>query len=655
MIYRLTTTDLRIDTQLLLRLPVATLFILSGLLFLPSLTPSGLAQVITTVAGNGSENAPAISAQLSEPFGLALDGSGNLYIADRANHRIRKVSPSGLITTVAGTGDVGNSGDGGPATCARLFSPFGVAVDGSGNLYIADFGNCRIRKVNTSGVISTVAGTGSCGYGGDGGPAISARLNSPIDVALDGSGNLYIADRNNHRIRKVNASGVISTVAGTGIYGYSGDGGLATSAQLNNPYNVTVDDTGQLYISDTFNHRIRKVAASGVITTVAGTGNQSYGGDGGPATSAQLNDPYGIKFDSSGNLYIADLGNHRIRKVDASGVITTMAGTGDFGYSGDGGPATSAQIDGSYGLAIDGTGNLYVSVFSYNRIRKINTSGVITRVVGNGSQGNGGYSGDGEQATSAQLNSPTSAVEDARGNLYITDLGNQRIRKVSLSGVITTVAGTGSQGYNGDGGPATSAQLNNPVGVAVDGSGNLYIADRDNHRIRKASPSGLITTVAGTGSQGYSGNGGGATSAQLNSPTGVAVDGNGDLYIADLGNNCIRRVSLSGVITTVAGTGSQGYSGDGGQAISAQMDNPTGVAMDGSGNLYIADRNNHRIRRVSPSGLITTVVGTGSKGYSGDGGQATSAQLNNPTGVAIDSSGNLYIADFGNYRVRNQA
>ena len=583
---------------------------------------------------------------------MAVDGNGNLYIADRANHRIRKVSLLGLVTTVAGTGDLGSSGDGGPATCAHLFSPFGVAVDANGNLYIADFGNNRIRKVSPSGIITTVVGTGTYGYGGDGGPATSAFLSDPIDVAVDNNGNLYIADRGNHRIRKVNTSGVITTVAGTGTYGYSGDGGPATLAQLNTPYNVAVDASGNIYISDSNNRRIRKVDTAGIITTTAGTGTQGYSGDGGPATSAQLGYPHSLLVDGSGNLYFDDYYNHCMRKVSPSGIITTVAGTGDPGYSGDGGPATSAQLYYPFGIAKDGSGNLYVGDNSNNRVRKIDTSGIITLFAGNGSNGSGGFNGDGESAITAQLSEPSGVAVDSDGNLYIADRANHRIRKVNTSRAITTVAGTGVGGYGGDGNMSIAAQLNNPTGVVIDGSGNLYIADRDNHRIRKVNSSGVITTVVGNGNGGYSGDNGLATNAQLNSPTGIAVDGGGNLYIADRANHRIRKVSTSGIIITVAGIGSNGYSGDGNLATTARLNNPTGLVVDARGNLYIADQSNYCVRKVNPAGVITTVAGTGTQGYSNDGISATSAQLSSPTGVTVDARGNLYIVESYYHRIR---
>jgi len=569
---------------------------------------------------------------------VAIDSVGNLYIADTDNSRIRKVS-GGTITTVAGNGNPSFSGDGGPATSASLDNPMGLAVDSAGNLYIADSWNDRVRKVS-SGTITTVAGGGTNGLG-DGGPATSASLFWPYGVAVDSAGNLYIADTNNSRIRKV-SGGTITTVAGNGNFGFSGDGGPATSASLYRPWGVAVDSAGNLYIPDAGNHRIRKVSG-GTITTVAGNGSQGSSGDGGPAASASLNSPMGVAVDSAGNLDIADWGNSRIRKV-SGGTITTVAGNGGYRFSGDGGPATSASLSDPCGAAVDSAGNLYIADFWNNRIRKV-SGGTITTVVGNGG---GGFSGDGGPATSASLYFPCGVAVDLAGNLYIADTYNGRIRKVS-GGTITTVAGNGNHGYSGDGGPATSASLYQPEGVAVDSAGNLYISDTFNNRIRKVS-GGTITTVAGNGSKGFSGDGGLATSASLYYPWGVAADSAGNLYIADSNNGSIRQVSGE-TIATVAGNGTQGYSGDGGPATSASLYYPYGVAVDSAGNLYIADSSNSRIRKVS-GGTITTVAGNGNGGFSGDGGPATSAALSGPQGVAVDSAGNLYIADTSNNRIR---
>jgi sugar lactone lactonase YvrE len=1065
--------------------------------------------IITTVAGNGygagtgqggysGDGGPAISAELSKPVGVALDGAGNLYIAEYSNQRIRKVTPSGIITTVAGngygagTGQGGYSGDGGPATSAELSSPSGVVVDGAGNLYIVDEANSRIRKVTPGGIITTVAGNGSCAvsangecYNGDNIAATSAELSGPSGVAVDGAGNLYIADTINNRIRKVTPGGIITTVAGNGTFGYAGDSGPATSAEFSYPDGVAVDGAGNLYIADFHSGRIRKVTPGGTITTVAGgesgcTGEVDNVGDGCMATNAYFAEPEGVAVDGSGNLYIADPFDGRIRKVDVSdapsltyastnvggasasqdvtllnlgnaplnisqistaanfslggsdnscssvsqtlasaascvlgiefnptasgsisgsviltdnslnvsgatqqvqlsgtgnavqastttaaaslstpfyyptynvtlsanvtsaagtvnegivnftvgtlnltasgavvngtatatvtiptdtypgiypitaafagtpnfaasadsshsfsimqasttttltsslnpssygqsvmltaaivdyagvspltgsvtffdgatslgnvansagqatltlssfgtgmhlltaqysgsatrsgsasavltqtvtapvvtttqssmnfgstavgssigntqsfsfavpsgltlggisavtqgapnldfkvtggtcaigttsatctvqvqflptavgtrlgavvltdqsnntlitlplqgtgtgplvafgpGIIATLAGNGTGGYNGDSIAATSAELDTPNKVALDSSGNLYVADAYNNRIRKVTPAGTITTVAGtgyvSGAQGQGGYNGDNIPATSAELSSPMSVAVDGAGNLYIADYYNERIRKVDTSGNITTVAGNGyapgngQGGYNGDNIPATVAELNGPSDIAVDGAGNLYIADRNNHRIRKVDTSGNITTVAGNGTPGYNGDNIAATGAELDYPWGVAVDGLGNLYIADWSNSRVREVTPNGTITTVAGTGTRGYNGDNIPATSAEVGYVPAIAVDGAGSLYIADASNYRIRKVTPGGTIATVAGTGTAGYNGDNITATSAELDGPHGIAIDGAGSLYIAeDYGN-RVR---
>jgi sugar lactone lactonase YvrE len=609
---------------------------------------------LTVVAGNGSidyfgDGGPATSAGLSNPHGVAVDGGGNLFIPDTGHQVIRKVNTAGIITTVAGNGTEGYSGDGGPATSAELRAPYGVAVDNAGNLFIADLGNNRIRMVTAAGTITTVAGNGTNGYSGDGGPATSAELSIPWGVAVDGAGNLFIADWGNQRIRKVNTAGTITTVAGNSAQGYSGDGGPATSAELSLPSGVAVDGAGNLFIADTNNQRIRMVNTAGTVTTVAGTGTAGYSGDGGPASGASLNDPQGVAVDSAGNLFIADYENERVRRVALNGIITTVAGDGGYRYAGDGGPATSALLDEPAAVAVDNAGNLFIADTENGRIRKVNPGGTITTVAGSGINS---YSGDGGPATSAELFYPFGVAVDNASNLFIAETYNNRIRMVDPAGTITTVAGTGKLGYGGDGGPATSALLSGPEGLALDGAGNLFIADANNSVIRKVNPAGTITTVAGNGRGSYSGDGGPATSAQLSGPLGVAVDNTGDILIADTLNNRIRKVNAAGTITTVAGNGASGYSGDGGPATSAELSFPAGVAVDNAGNFFIADENNDRVRMVNAAGIITTVAGGGPGGVYGDGGPATSAWLNYPEGVAVDNAGDLLIADTYNNRIR---
>lgn len=347
---------------------------------LPLLVTSLKAQtkVIYTLAGNGwsgflGDGGPANNAELSYPQAQVVDASGNVYIADAQNNRIRKVDASGTITTIGGNGTGGFSGDGGPATAAELHFPNGIAIDGAGNLYIADDANNRIREINTSGIISTVAGNGSKGYGGDGGPATAAKLNAPQAVAVDPLGNFYIGDYYNQRVRKVNLAGTISTYAGTGSAGFGGDGGPATAAKINGPVALYIDASGNVYLADYFNNRIREINSSGIINTIAGNGTGGFSGDGTPATAAELNAPAGVAIDASGNIYISDQSNQRIRMINSGGTISTFAGNGSFGYSGDGGAATDAELFDPCGLAVDGAGVVYIADQQNDAIRDVQT------------------------------------------------------------------------------------------------------------------------------------------------------------------------------------------------------------------------------------------------------------------------------------------
>jgi len=590
-------------------------------------------QGLSLFAGNGTpgfsgDNGPAVNAQFAAPPDIAVDAAGNLYIADSGNNRIRKVS-NGIITTVVGTGASGFAGDGGPALGAILNNPRGISVDRAGNLYFSDSGNFRVRKVS-NGVITTVAGTGTRGYTGDGGPATNAQLNAPGATAVDSAGNLYFVDSeftvnvgSFTRLLKV-SNGMLTSVV-TGPFG-----------ELNTALALAADAAGNLFIADSAFHGVLELS-NGLVTAVAGNGTSGFSGDGGPPTSAQLSESFGIAVDSTGALYIADSDNRRIRKV-SGGVINTVAGNGSVSFSGDNSPPSSAQLNAPVGVALDPAGNLYFADTQNYRVRKV-SNGLITTVAGNGIPGS---SGDAGLAISAQL-SPRAVAVDATGNLYIADSTHNVVRVVS-NGVITTLAGNGTAGFSGDGGPATGAQLNAPSGIAVDAAGNVYIADTQNFRVRKIS-NGVITTFAGGGSA--LGDNGPPTNAQLNEPADVAVDAAGNVYIDDPFNGRIRKVS-NGVITTVAGNGSAGISGDGGPATNAQV-LPARIAVDSAGNLYLTD--NSHVRKVS-NGVITTVAGNGVSGFSGDGGPATSAQLNQPTGIAVDASGTVYFADSKNNRIR---
>ena len=614
---------------------------------------------LTVIAGNSragysGDGGPAVNAQLNVPAGLAFDSSGDLYIADSQNNVIRIVNPNGTINTFAGTGTAGYTGDTGPAVGggASLNNPLGVAVDKSGNVYIADYLNSAIREVS-GGIINTFVGKAGWGFGysGDGGPANQAQIYLPTDICIDSAGNIYIADYANFVIRQVTTDGNIYTYAGDNTNGYSGDGGVATSAQLFQPYGIAVDSSGNLYISQTGDGHIRKVlsgsgGAGGKISTIAGNGTLGFSGDGSTATSAEMNNPEGLCIDSSGNIYIADWLNDRLRKITSGGTISTAAGNGVLSYSGDGGSAIKAQLNNPSSVALDSAGNMYVADTGNNVVRQVSASGAINTFAGTGTAG---YAGDGGAANKAQLNAPTGVAVDPSGNVYIADSANARVRVVASNGNISTFAGNGSQGYGGDGGSATSASFYLPSAVAADKSGNVYIADYEVGVVRKVS-GGTIATVAGNGGSGYAGDGGPATKAQLNNPSAIALDPLGNLYIATAGDSRVRRVS-GGIISTIAGNGSDGYVGENQPAIQSELASPNGLAADAFGNVYIAESGN-RIMQVGGDGSLSTIAGTGTPGYSGDGGAANAALLNIPSGLAMDSKGNLYFADSGNNAVR---
>lgn len=649
---------------------------------------------VTTVAGGFiNDGQPATSSALQSPEGGRMDKAGNLYIADQLDHRLRKVSTTGVITTIAGTGIAGYSGDGGPAASAQIRFPVDVVIDSEGDIIFSDSGNNRIRKINSSGIITTIAGTGVAGFSGDGGPATSAKLNHPKGLNLDSAGDLYFADNLNQRIRKIDTGGIIHSVAGNGTAGFAGDGRLATSAELNSPDDVLPDSSGNFYISDHDNRRVRKVSSSGIISTFAGNGSGGCAGDGGPATSASLGRPTGLLIYSGrlvGNLPTLLIGNAcqaRIRGVNLStNIIHTFVGS-LAGFDGNRHLALSSQFLSPGGVMVDNSGDLLIGDAGNDEVRKVAVGTTLVTAFA------GGYLGNGGLGTLASLNDPENIAFDKSGNLYIVEANGNRIRKLSTTGVILPFAGTGISGYSGDGGKATAAQLWFPYGVAADNAGNVYIADTGNNIIRKVT-AGIITTFArdsrfgllaglATDSEGnvyaadngacvvwhitptgttsifagvlntcgYNSDGIAATSAQLNNPYAVAVDSKNNLFIGDSANNRVREVS-AGIISTFAGKGTCGFSGDTGPAKSAQVCYPTGVGVDANFNVYIGDDGNSRVRKVNGTGTISTYAGTIHRGYNGDGLASTKTNLDSPISVAVNPSGIPYVADDVQYRVR---
>ena len=701
-------------------------------------------EVTTLIGGTefGGDGKVATNAATAFPGDVVVDASGDIYLADTEFHRIRRIGAvSRIITTIAGTGVRGFSGDDGPAVRASLNFPAAIALDGGGNLLIADSGNHVVRRVNlVSGIISRVAGIGEPGFSGDEGPALNARLAAPEGVAVV-AGDLLISDTENRRIRRVDAqTGLITTVypdlssavpnsssqgdnqfpfypadlaidgdfnlfianpsghtvevlellsgefyrlAGTGTAGFSGDNGSPFSAQLNAPSDVTVDSAGAVYVADLDNHRVRRIDPDfDTISTVAGTGTQGFSGDGGKALDADLNSPLGIAADAADDLLIADFWNHRIRRVaKKTATITTVAGNGGLPPTGDGRKAWLATLNAPHEIAVSSAGQVFVADSGHHRLRIVTagalatpvqpsgsfpSDGLISSVAGNGIRGSAGNL---QTSVNSITNYPYGVALDVDGNLLFSENGNHRIRRINdavgtftpsvlllgdtTGGSIKTVAGTGEQGFSGDPDQAILARLNSPRGVAALGS-DFYFADELNHQIRRVDgDTGVIHTVAGNGIAGFGGNGGRAVQANLNRPAAVAVAPNGDLLIADTGNHQIRRVFMTtGIIVTVAGTGNQGFSGDGGRATQASLNRPEGVALDVLGSILIADTGNHLVRRVATNGIISTIAGNGLPGVAGNGGDALNATFRDISNVCVGPGSNLFITDRGNRRIR---
>jgi sugar lactone lactonase YvrE len=618
-----------------------------------SVKPSGKIRTFAgTYPGTFGDLGPANAAGLKIPIKVRVAANGDVLIAEYGSHRIRLIS-NGTATTIAGIADSpGAGGDGGLATAAHLNAPADAFKDAAGNVYIADSTNHRIRKINgATGVITTIAGTGTPGFSGNNGPATQAQLNNPVCIVPGANGVLYVCDASNNAIRMIDAGGVIHPLAGNGQAGFSGDGGRAKRAKLNAPSDVALAANGDLIVADSGNQRLRLIKLGGKrpkISTIAGNGVRGFTGTGVPALSP-LGDPSGVAVRSDGGILIAEASNNRVR-ILRDGVLANFAGDGVATFGGDGGKASKATFGEIHGVNIDSQGNILVADNGNNRIRRVDAATeIVQTIAGNGAVA---FSGDGGPATAAGM-SVSDLVVDAQGNILFSDTENDRIRRIDTSGKITTVAGSGTPGFSGDGGAATAAKLDAPTGIALDGSGNLYVADFNNHRIRRIdAATQKISTVAGNGAAGYNGDDKAATTASLNNPTDVGFDASGNMLIADFRNHRIRKVT-GGQITTIAGTGTAGDNGDGPLTpTSLQLDSPSDVQVDADGNILIADSGNHKIRRIAAAnGGMTTIAGSGLAGLL-DAADALQGRMSAPLRMRLLSGGSMLVADSSNYVIR---
>ncbi len=726
--------------------------------------------VIQTIAGSeyagfNGDGQLATASYLYLPQDMTWAPDGHLYVVDWNNHRLRRINDDGTFETVVGTGSVGDAADG-PATQAKINHTVNIAFDHQGDMLFAAWHNSQVKHVDMkTGMLKTLAGTGLRSFGGDGGPALESKLDLPSGVVVDSAGNVIVADQANFRLRIVRPDGTIDTLCGSGERGYAGDGGHCRDAKFDSPVGqaaapagrIDIDAADNIYVADTNNHVIRKISyPDRTITTIAGTGHPGYSGDGGPATQAQLNFPTDVDVDANGYIYIADTENNVVRRIDPDGVITTHVGTGIRGFRGDGGVASAANLDRPYGVEVAPNGTLYVADTLNHRVRSVadrpavfiptptprptpppvpctGVSGSICTYAGTGLEG---YNGEGKNRLDSWLYNPTDIEFTPRGRTLVIDWNSFRVREILDDDTFTTVLGTdfdgdgppdlsdltdpgadpltvnlnhpmdvielpdgdllfanwhnhklrtldldtnkvrvvigGPYGFRGDGGPAHAALINQPPHATLDKDGNLFFIDQRSERIRviydfmRQRHNGIVATVVGTGVRGYNGDGE-ALRTHINLPDGplpepagsLAFDDDGALYFADTLNHRIRRVVftspdfLQGFVTTIAGIGLAGYSGDGGPATEAEINFPQDLEIGPDGNLYFADADNHRIRMIDlKTGIIITVAGNGSPGFSGDAGPALDAELNRPFGIGFDLEGNLYIADTFNSRIR---
>jgi sugar lactone lactonase YvrE len=595
-------------------------------------TPAG---VVSTLAGKGSNFGSAdgsgASARFNSPSDCAVDSAGNIYVADTGNHTIRKVTPGGTVTTFAGKAGVAGAADG-PAGAATFNQPFGVAVDQSGNVYVADTANSTIRKISPTGDVVTLAGfagvTGSSDGTGD-----VARFRTPAGIAVDSAGTIYVSDTGNNTIRTISPSGTVRTLAGAaGIPG--GSDGFGTAARFNRPYHIAINSMAGIYVADGANDAIRQVSAGGAVSTIAGSAGVPGSADG-PANAARFNLPKGIAIDSSGALGIADTGNNEVRKV-SNGTVSTLAGTNRSSAGSDDGPLLSARFYYPFDLARDANGNFFVADFANNTIRKITPDGIVSTIAG--AVGVEGYV-DGV-GSAARFNQPAGVAVDRFGNVYVGDSNNYVIRKITPDGVVSTLAGQPGVSGSSDG-TGAAAHFKYTRALAVDANGNVFVADALNNSIRKITPLGEVTTFAGCSTCNPGTVDGQGSSARFYEPNALAIDGAGNLYVAGSFNGTIRKITSDAVVSTVAGNPGSFGSTDG-PASFARFNGPQGIAVDRAGNIYVSDTSNETLRKISPAGFVTTLAGS-VRFFGSATGTGSAAQFDQPQGMAVDDAGYIYV------------
>ncbi|MFT5193383.1 MAG: sugar lactone lactonase YvrE [Cellvibrionaceae bacterium] len=633
------------------------------------------------VPGNSGDDGPAKQARFFGPHDLTQDKHGNLFLSDLGNYTYRRIDhKTGIITRVAGSGRKGRGGDGGSALDAELDTTCGIAIDDEGNLYLSSEWGNNIRRVDAkTGIIELFAGQdgrdypseigqgqsrpifGSnlslMGFHGDGGPARDAAFHNPEHLAFDSKGDLYVCDNANHRIRKIDmATGIITTVLGNGQQSSNGDGGLATNASILMPDAICLDNHDNLYVGEKYGFRVRKVDANtGIVTTLVGNGVPGFGEEGLHGSQTHCNSvEAGIWADPDGTVLWGDCSG-RIRRYDGkTGIVTTVLGGTSVH---DGEPAIEGFLNGPGGLSIGKDGMIFIADVWNQRIRAIDPkTAIIKTVAGNGARA---YGGDNEQATQAYLGNPHDVSADSLGRIVIADSRNGRLRRVELDGTIQTIAGTtlpwdGSNGRwdKGDHGPAVSASFVAVLSIIHAPNDDILVGDGVGRIRRINAQTGIITTIAGIGQSGYSGDWSLATQAKIGSPTALCLDSQGALYFADSTHHVIRKVDKKGVISTVVGTGAAGFSADGTIATDANIDTPWGVILSASDQLYFSDSRNGRVRRVSSDGRLETVAGCEQFGDQGECVIATKAHLNEPHGLAFLNDDVLLISDHFNNRIK---